>query len=137
MWAARVSSWVKKRTDDVSNHKFKIGRAIPPSQQNRHMIKREGGFEPIFRQVPNNAPALLIRMSIGGSRVAISAARPFHFGQASTIGERESGARRNDAWLGASRTDHQSDRKGRRSITAPIASPCKLAPMFEAGNRNL
>ena len=78
MWAAlRVSSWVKKRTDDVSNHKFKIGRAIPPSQQNRHMIKREGGFEPIFRQVPNNAPALLIRTSIGGSRVAISAAARF------------------------------------------------------------
>ena len=24
----RVSSWVKKRTDDVSNHKFKIGQAV-------------------------------------------------------------------------------------------------------------
>jgi hypothetical protein len=28
MWAVRVSSWVKKRTDDVSNHKFKIGQAV-------------------------------------------------------------------------------------------------------------
>ena len=28
MWAVRVSSWVKKRTKDVSSHKFKIGQAV-------------------------------------------------------------------------------------------------------------
>jgi hypothetical protein len=45
----------------------------------RHVIECEGIFDPssVSRRVPNSAPALLIRTSIGGSRLAISAANRF------------------------------------------------------------
>ena len=53
--------------------------AIPRHNKIRHVIKRERQLSPssVSLRVPNSAPALLIRTSMGGSRSAISAATRF------------------------------------------------------------
>jgi hypothetical protein len=62
MWAARVSScisWVKKRTDDVSNHEFKIGQAVfytPGVGSSR----RSDVFTVMQRDAPSCRSALLV-----------------------------------------------------------------------------